>query len=254
MLELRRGEGWLRISRPYLDFTLRFEFKATTPNSDGGVVVRSWPTRAGWPDRGYRLSLPTETPTDVSSVFAGRREQVIVVQEGHLNLRASDEWQHVEVTGEGPRITLRLNGTVAGVYEVGSFGGFILFDNRKGRLQLRNISVESIERNSEWPENVMTAEQVIDAGGQPPKLVRPEAKPNYTPEAMRRQVDGKVTLQGIVSADGSPGVIRVIRSLDADLDVSAIAAFREWKFSPAVINGKPVPASVYVEMAFTLLK
>ena len=92
-------------------------------------------------------------------------------------------------------------------------------------------------------------------GIMPPTLIRPEAKPNYTAEAMRAKIQGRVTLEAVVLVDGSVGQVRVIRSLDPTfgLDQEAIRTAKRWRFSPGTDRfGQPVPVLVVIEMDFTL--
>jgi protein TonB len=86
-----------------------------------------------------------------------------------------------------------------------------------------------------------------------PRLVR-EVKPNYTPDAMRAQVQGLVALEIVVLADGSVGRVNVVRSLDSrfGLDAEAIKAVRGWRFDPGRRLGKAIPVRVGVELSFTL--
>jgi periplasmic protein TonB len=72
-----------------------------------------------------------------------------------------------------------------------------------------------------------------------PKLVR-EIKPNYTPEAMRAQIEGLVELEIVVLPDGSVGTVNIKRSLDSrfGLDSEAIKAVRLWRFDPSRRGGK----------------
>jgi TonB family protein len=251
VLEIRGGGGWLRTPRLYLNFRLSFEFSTPTPELDTGVLIRTWTGMGGWPGTGYRVHLPVDPTTDPSAVLVGHKLPVAVVEKGGLVLKPGGEWQHVEITGEGPRITVAMNGTVVGVFDIERYGGHVLFDNRKGLVRLRNISIRSTERPPEVSVNVMTERELKAAGGQPPKLIR-ELRPSYTDEAMRRIAQGRVDLDVVVLPNGSPGAVRVKRSLDPDLDVSAIAAVRAWKFKPAVLDGKPVAVLVDVEMTFTL--
>lgn len=259
VLDLRGGEGWLRFPRLLTDFRLAFDFRPTTLDTDAGVIVRSWPDWVGlpdkgyrgWPDKGYRFVLPASARSETSSVFVGRGEKVVIVQEGRITLRPPHEWQHVEITAEGRRLTFLLNGIVTGVYEVEGFAGYILFDNRKGRVHLRNIGITTIERNAEWREDAMTVTQLKSAGGQPPKLVR-EVKPIYTPKTVGQQVQGTVRLEVVVLPDGSTVPVRITRSLEPDLDLSAAVAAKGWKFKPGILNGQPVPVLAVVEMSFTL--
>jgi periplasmic protein TonB len=86
-----------------------------------------------------------------------------------------------------------------------------------------------------------------------PRLVR-EVKPNYTPDAMRAQVEGLVELEILVLEDGSVGRVNIVRSLDArfGLDEEAISAVRRWRFDPGRRLGKAVATRVGVELTFNL--
>jgi protein TonB len=86
-----------------------------------------------------------------------------------------------------------------------------------------------------------------------PRLVR-EVKPNYTPDAMRAQVEGMVELDILVLADGSVGRVNIVRSLDTrfGLDQEAINAVRRWRFDPGRRLGKAVATRVAVELSFNL--
>jgi TonB family protein len=79
-----------------------------------------------------------------------------------------------------------------------------------------------------------------------------EVKPRYTEAAMRARVQGSVTLMAVVEADGSVGRIRVVRALHPGLDVEAMAAAKQWRFTPASLGGTPVPALVTIDLSFTL--
>jgi Gram-negative bacterial TonB protein C-terminal/Domain of Unknown Function (DUF1080) len=161
----------------------------------------------------------------VSAVLVEHQRQATILQEGQIVLLSQDEWQHVEIAGEGSRATMMLNGTLVGVFELEDFGGYILFNNEKGRVQFRNVRISSTEREPEIPDDLMTVKQLQDASGTGPKLVR-EVKPNYTMDAIRDQVQGAVAMQAVVLPDGSTGAVRIKRSLHPDLDLSAIAAVR----------------------------
>ena len=87
----------------------------------------------------------------------------------------------------------------------------------------------------------------------PPKLLR-ERKPQYTARALHDRIAGTVVLQAIVLPTGGVGEVRVVRSLDRDLDREAIAATKEWQFVPGRCRGEAVPVIVSIEMAFTLAK
>jgi TonB family protein len=79
-----------------------------------------------------------------------------------------------------------------------------------------------------------------------------ERKPQYTPGAMRRKVQGIVELEATVGIDGAVADVKVTRPLDPDLDRAAMEAARGWRFTPATLDGAPIPVVVTIEMTFTL--
>ena len=65
-----------------------------------------------------------------------------------------------------------------------------------------------------------------------------------------RAIRGSVLLGGVVTPEGKIVNVRVMRSLDAVIDERAIDAFRQYLFSPALLNGKPVHATYREELTF----
>ena len=61
-----------------------------------------------------------------------------------------------------------------------------------------------------------------------------------------------VTLGLIVGTDGRPSNIRVLNSLGMGLDEKAMEAVRNWKFEPAMKDGRPASTWVTAEFAFRL--
>ena len=86
-----------------------------------------------------------------------------------------------------------------------------------------------------------------------PKLVK-EFKPIYTQAAMSAKVQGLVTLEAVVEADGRVSEVKVVKSLDKEhgLDDEAVNTLKKWVFSPGTKDGVPVAVRVEVEMSFTL--
>src|SRR5688572_1591503 len=89
------------------------------------------------------------------------------------------------------------------------------------------------------------------SGVEPPRLIR-EVKAEYTDEARRRGITGDVVLEIVVRRDGSVGEITVLQGRGAGLDQRAVAAVRQWKFSPARRRGEAVDVLVEVAVEFTL--
>ena len=90
------------------------------------------------------------------------------------------------------------------------------------------------------------------AGVTDPRVLK-QVRPSYTPAAMRARIQGFVELEVVVRTDGTPGAIRIVRSLDpGGLDVSAIEAVRQWRFAPGELGGIPVDVLVTVILTFHL--
>lgn len=86
-----------------------------------------------------------------------------------------------------------------------------------------------------------------------PVLIR-QIEPNYTSEAMRAKIEGKVELEVVVLANGTVGEVRVKKSLDDKfgLDQEAMKAAKKWLFQPATRLGEKVPVIVILELTFRL--
>lgn len=51
---------------------------------------------------------------------------------------------------------------------------------------------------------------------------------------------------------GSVDAVKVVRSLEPELDHNAVEAVKQWKFSAATKDGHQVDAQTYVEVTFEL--
>jgi len=76
--------------------------------------------------------------------------------------------------------------------------------------------------------------------------------PAYTEEARRAKKQGTCVLWLIVDAAGHPRDIKVVRGLGLGLDAKALEAVQQWRFQPALKDGKPVDVQISVEVEFHL--
>jgi len=76
--------------------------------------------------------------------------------------------------------------------------------------------------------------------------------PEYTDEARRAKTQGTCTLWLIVDAVGRPRDIRVLHGLGFGLDAKAMEAVQQWRFDPALKDGKPVSVQISIEVEFKL--
>ncbi|WP_426663460.1 M56 family metallopeptidase [Rhodanobacter aciditrophus] len=79
-------------------------------------------------------------------------------------------------------------------------------------------------------------------------------EPHYPATAIRNKEQGTVILKVLVGTDGKPHRIDVdpATRATADLVESARAAAMQWRFRPALRNGKPVAAYARVPVSFSL--
>jgi TonB family protein len=78
--------------------------------------------------------------------------------------------------------------------------------------------------------------------------------PQYTKQARKKRLQGTVTLQAIIQADGRATDIQVLKSSVPDLNESAIEAVGRWRFKPALrADDQPVPVTVPIEITFRML-
>lgn len=76
-----------------------------------------------------------------------------------------------------------------------------------------------------------------------------DVAPIYPPLALAAGVDGVVILEAVIAEDGSVNDVRVLRSIPL-LDAAAVEAVRQWRFTPTLLNGEPVPVIMTVTVAF----
>ena len=79
-----------------------------------------------------------------------------------------------------------------------------------------------------------------------------QTRPSYTVDALSAKIQGSVWLELVVTREGRPDAIRVVRPLDPGLDAEAIKAVREWRFAPGRLANVPVDVLVTVVMDFSI--
>lgn len=85
----------------------------------------------------------------------------------------------------------------------------------------------------------------------PQKLTH--VNPIYPSIALAARKEGLVILEALIGEDGAVRNVRVLRSAPL-FDEAALTAVRQWRFSPTLLNGEPVPLVMTVTVGFTLEK
>jgi periplasmic protein TonB len=92
----------------------------------------------------------------------------------------------------------------------------------------------------------------VRPGGQirePKRIV--DVAPVYPRIAQTAQVQGIVILEAIIGTDGRVDGVRVLRSVPL-LDEAAIAAVKQWRYTPTLLNNVPVPVLMTITVKFHL--
>ncbi len=89
-------------------------------------------------------------------------------------------------------------------------------------------------------------------GGVSPPILLYAVDPQFSPQAKDKKVGGTVLVGLIVDEKGKPLYIRVIRGVGMGLDENAVEAVKQYKFKPAMENGRPVRVSINIEVNFDL--
>ena len=90
----------------------------------------------------------------------------------------------------------------------------------------------------------------IGGGVRAPTKIR-DVAPVYPPDARTARVQGVVILETTVSSTGEVTDVEVLRSVPL-LDEAAVAAVRQWRYEPTLVDGVAVPVLMTVTLNFQL--
>jgi len=89
-------------------------------------------------------------------------------------------------------------------------------------------------------------------GGVLPPVVLFAPEPEFSEEARKAKFSGNVEVHLIVDESGLPTHVTVARPIGMGLDEKAVEAVRQYKFKPAMKDGKPVKVDIYVDVNFQI--
>jgi TonB family protein len=84
-----------------------------------------------------------------------------------------------------------------------------------------------------------------------PKKLRNVA-PNYPDSAKSSRVQGTVVLRAVIGASGCVRSVAVLRQVHPALDLSALYAVSQWRYTPTLLDGVPVPVIMTVTVNYRL--
>jgi periplasmic protein TonB len=91
----------------------------------------------------------------------------------------------------------------------------------------------------------------IGGSVRPPSVLY-SVEPEFSEEARKAKFSGNVQVYLWVDEQGNPSHVRVVRGVGMGLDEKAVDAVRQYKFKPALQNGKPVKVDLYIDVNFQI--
>jgi TonB family protein len=108
------------------------------------------------------------------------------------------------------------------------------------------------EEKKEDPR-VAGASDPIVSGATSPVDLTPNVRPEYTDEAKSSGITGTMTLEVVIANTGEVLRVRSVgKTLGFGLEQAAITTYKRKKFSPSILEGKPITVKVLVPIRFTL--
>jgi periplasmic protein TonB len=91
----------------------------------------------------------------------------------------------------------------------------------------------------------------IGGSVRPPSVLY-SVEPEFSEEARKAKFSGNVQVYLWVDEQGNPSHVKVVRGVGMGLDEKAVDAVRQYKFKPAMQNGKPVKVDLYIDVNFQI--
>ena len=158
------------------------------------------------------------------------------IEESNLDPGPVEETSDTDVVGEEGGIPGGVEGGVVGGVEGGVPGGVI--GGVPGGVVGGSPVAEEVPMR-------------ITAEVKQPKLVK-KVEPPYPEVARRSRLEGVVVLEAVITKTGTVEEVKILRSLHPVLDQAALNAVKQWKYEPAVLNGRPVKVYFTVTVTFKL--
>jgi TonB family protein len=90
----------------------------------------------------------------------------------------------------------------------------------------------------------------IHGGVVPPKLLH-MVHPVYPAEARQQSVEGTIEIEALIDTYGGVKDARVLKGHPL-LDAAALEAVRQWRYTPALMDGEPWPVEMGITLVFEL--
>ncbi len=90
------------------------------------------------------------------------------------------------------------------------------------------------------------------SGGVMAGLLLTRVDPVYPPDLKAAGVQGTIELRAVIGKDGSVETLEAITPGPIPLRDAALAAVRQWKYRPYLLNGEPVQVDTVIHVRFQI--
>lgn len=202
--------------------------------------------------------LPTASDFDVHVVPHGGRFTVTVridTPEGPVTsiavVRSAPDVRTISTTVGGKtyrvEVSLAVDGSAVGRYDV--IEGTNTLTMATKTFAAPEILVGGRQMGDEPPPPPPPPLRKLDASMTRP-IVLYRVEPAYTVEAKINRVSGIVITEVVIDETGAVTDVKVLKPLPFGLDKSAVDAIRQWRFAPAMADGKPVATKFTITINF----
>jgi TonB family protein len=94
-------------------------------------------------------------------------------------------------------------------------------------------------------------ERTAIGGIEPPGKTR-NVNPQYPPSAQQARIQGVVAVEAVISSTGCIASAAVTRGVDISLDIESLRAVTQWRYTPTLLDGQPVPVIMTVTVNYAL--
>jgi TonB family protein len=205
------------------------------------------PLRGSWSAIGWGLLTAALCGCATSTPHARPAEAPALSAAG-AEVRASIQG----LSSKDPAVRARSAWSLAGAEELQS-------EARAALRRLRTDDEKTVRYAAEWAlthlrkgedEPDLAQPQANEGNWTPPKATE-SPRPQYPEAALTSKVEGTVLVEILIGEEGEVAHAEIRQSIPA-LDAAALAAVRQWKFQPALVDGAPRAAVAQVPVAFRI--
>lgn len=121
--------------------------------------------------------------------------------------------------------------------------------NQPSEVETTASAVGSAKPEHQQTDATAPAPIIADEGA---ALLRQWVQPEYPESAAKAKKEGRVMVEFVVELDGTVSRATVAKSSDPQFDEAALAAVRQWTFSPGIADKKPVAMAMRAPVVFRL--